>query len=186
MRFPITRYKKGSTIVSEGTAGEEAFYVHAGRLQVFRVKDGVRHDLTVLGPGDVFGETAVFTGQVRNASVEALVDVELYVVPGRFLADALGLDSWMGAFVRSLGVRIQERSQRVTELEQESLRADVVARALVALAKDGELVDGGLSLPLPQLLALVRGATALDETHVVDAIQTSDKLKTANGRVAIG
>ena len=47
-----------------------------------------------------------FTQQPRSASVAAETDVDLLVVRGDTLSDAVGLNSWVGAFVRALANRL--------------------------------------------------------------------------------
>ena len=72
-----------------------------------------------MGPGDVFGETAVFSEGPRTASVKARTDVVLLVVTGEALSQAVGLNSWMGAFVRALADRFRETDERLRALENE-------------------------------------------------------------------
>jgi CRP-like cAMP-binding protein len=92
----------------------------------------------------VFGETAVFTGRPRNASIEAATDVELYVVAGRILESELGLDTWLGEFVRSLGQRFTELVHKSAGLEIELQRAQVHRSAALRLL-------GAPSAPLAEI-----------------------------------
>ena len=142
LRFPITKVPAGTLVIQEGSRGDDAYIVRKGSCRVFRVVDGQRHLLQEIGPGGVFGETAVFTGLPRNAHVEAATDVEMWVVPGKVLQEELGLDGWLGAFVRSVGARFTERSARVTELEGALRRERVVRAALVAIARRGKATLG--------------------------------------------
>jgi CRP-like cAMP-binding protein len=73
--------------------------------------------LRALGPGDVFGEMAVFTSRPRSATVIATSDVELIEVTRSALADGLGLNSWMGAFVTALAERFHEADRALRGLE---------------------------------------------------------------------
>jgi serine/threonine-protein kinase len=72
-----------------------------------------------MGPGEVFGETAVFTEKPRTASVKALTDVVLLVVTSDVLARAVGLNSWMGAFVKALADRFREADERLRDYERD-------------------------------------------------------------------
>jgi serine/threonine-protein kinase len=76
-----------------------------------------------MGPGDVFGETAVFSKKPRTASVKALTDVVLLVVTGDILSSALGLNFWMGSFVKALADRFREVDERLRQVEQEKRRS---------------------------------------------------------------
>jgi serine/threonine-protein kinase len=70
-----------------------------------------------MGPGDVFGETAVFAERPRSASVKALTDVVLVVVTREVLSSALGLNSWMGGFIKALAGRFLENDERLRSLQ---------------------------------------------------------------------
>jgi serine/threonine-protein kinase len=70
-----------------------------------------------MGPSEVFGETAVFSEKPRSASVKALTDVVLLVVTRDVLSSALGLNSWMGAFVKALADRFRDVDERLRAFE---------------------------------------------------------------------
>ncbi len=67
----------GQTVFVQGDPGDSFFMVKAGSLRVFRRMDEIETELSVLGPGDSFGEMALLTGAPRSASVEALSDTRL-------------------------------------------------------------------------------------------------------------
>lgn len=71
-----------STIVREGSADGAAYFVLSGRV-VVRRRDpdtGVDFVLAELGPGQMFGEMALLTGQPRTASVLALDETTCVVL----------------------------------------------------------------------------------------------------------
>ncbi len=71
----------GSRVVSQGESPEFFYVIQSGRLQVFReTADGIRTNLTELGPGAYFGEVALVTGQPRTASVETASEARLIKV----------------------------------------------------------------------------------------------------------
>jgi putative oxidoreductase len=68
----------GVRIVKQGEIAEQFFVIISGKLKVYReTADGIRTDLTVLGPGSYFGEVALVTGKPRTASVEAVEETTL-------------------------------------------------------------------------------------------------------------
>jgi serine/threonine-protein kinase len=105
--------------VREGEHGNAAYEIVEGRCAAFQLEGGVEVQLRVMGVGEVFGETAIFSDNpTRTASVRAVSDVVLRVVTREALSNAVGLNSWMGAFVRTLAERFREvdqtaRSQRL-------------------------------------------------------------------------
>lgn len=76
----IRVYGVGETIIRQGDPGEELFIVETGRVKL-TVEDGGR---TVFskerGPGYLFGEMALLTGEPRTATIKALVDTETVVI----------------------------------------------------------------------------------------------------------
>ena len=70
-------YSKGETILRHGAAGDSMFVVHAGTASVRLPDDSPEgwHEVAQLGPGTVFGEMALLTGETRTADVIALTDV---------------------------------------------------------------------------------------------------------------
>jgi putative ABC transport system ATP-binding protein len=65
----------GDTIIRQGDAGDRFFLVRTGRVQIVRDDQNI---VAELGEGDHFGETALLTGQPRNATVKALEPSSLY------------------------------------------------------------------------------------------------------------
>jgi CRP/FNR family cyclic AMP-dependent transcriptional regulator len=66
----------GTKLTEEGEFGYAMFAVTEGTAEVF--KDGQL--IRMLGPGDVFGEIAVFFGGVRTASVVAKTPMKLVMI----------------------------------------------------------------------------------------------------------
>jgi rhodanese-related sulfurtransferase len=65
-------------IVKQGEPPLHFYVVVSGKLKVYReTHDGIRTDLTELGPGDYFGEVALVTGKPRTASVESVEETVL-------------------------------------------------------------------------------------------------------------
>ncbi len=114
---PTETHPAGSRIVVEGEEGDAAFVIVEGRCVVTTESGGTRKVLRELGPGDVFGETAVFSATPRTASVEAVDDVVVVVVTRETLTAGLGLSSWLGIFIKALAERFADVDQRLRERE---------------------------------------------------------------------
>jgi small-conductance mechanosensitive channel/CRP-like cAMP-binding protein len=73
----VHHYAKGETILRHGSAGDSMFVVHSGTASVRLPDDSDQgwHEVAQLGPGTVFGEMALLTGETRTADVVALTDV---------------------------------------------------------------------------------------------------------------
>ena len=71
--IPGRSFKAGEIIFREGAAGEEAFVIKRGRVNIS--VDG--HDLDQLGENELFGEMALVDKNQRSATAVAATDVEL-------------------------------------------------------------------------------------------------------------
>lgn len=70
-RFERVAVHQGDVVVREGDEGDYYYVVESGRYEVERVVGGVRMPLAELKSGDAFGEEALVSDAVRNASVTA-------------------------------------------------------------------------------------------------------------------
>ena len=116
--LPRAAFAAGSVIVREGEPGNTAYVIAEGTCVAYRTEEGADIELRRMGPGEVFGETAVFTDKPRTASVKALTDVVLVVVTSEVLGRAVGINSWMGAFVKALAERFRQADDRVRVVER--------------------------------------------------------------------
>jgi CRP/FNR family transcriptional regulator, cyclic AMP receptor protein len=81
-------FKTGDIIVSEGDEGDEAFIIYSGRVEVYRkLADETFASLNVLGPGEMFGEMALFGDGFRTASVKAIQETIVGVITKEKLYD---------------------------------------------------------------------------------------------------
>ncbi len=69
------KVEAGEIIIREGDVGDRFFLIRSGRVGIQRQGQG---QLTELTEGEHFGETALLTGQLRNATVQALEPSSLY------------------------------------------------------------------------------------------------------------
>src|SRR5947209_20625047 len=66
-------YERGEVVFREGDSGDTCFVVRSGCVRVTRRHtDGRQITLAELGEGSIFGELAMFGGETRSATVEAL------------------------------------------------------------------------------------------------------------------
>ncbi len=115
--LPTRTFPPGAVIVREGEEGDTAYIITSGECVVTKRSGDEHVELRRLGPGDVFGETAIFSAQVRSATVEAVDEVVVMVVDHDALTSGLGLSSWAGRFVKTLAERFREVDDRLRRLE---------------------------------------------------------------------
>ncbi|MGH2524671.1 MAG: cyclic nucleotide-binding domain-containing protein, partial [Anaerolineales bacterium] len=67
----------GEAVFHEGDEGQHFYIVHRGQAQVLRQHGKEQEQISLLSPGDYFGETALMYGRRRSATIAALTDLEL-------------------------------------------------------------------------------------------------------------
>jgi NADH dehydrogenase len=71
-------YEPGQDIVREGDVGQSLFIIRSGEVDVLKqMGNGQNQHLATLGPGEHFGEVAVFRRMRRTATVRSKTRVEL-------------------------------------------------------------------------------------------------------------
>lgn len=98
-------------IVSEGDPGSSAFVIASGTAHV--TIDGVREPVAVLGPGDLFGEMSLLTGEPRTATVVPATECGLVEITAEGFRE----------FVMSNAAVLDVISAEVTRRRAESARA---------------------------------------------------------------
>jgi CRP/FNR family cyclic AMP-dependent transcriptional regulator len=74
-------YPAGKKIFSEGEAGDRAFLVQSGAVEIFKeTRDGIEL-LGRIAPGGIFGEMALLDNRPRMATARAAEDTVCVVIP---------------------------------------------------------------------------------------------------------
>jgi serine/threonine-protein kinase len=115
--FATATFPAGTLVVREGDDADAAYIITRGTCEAFRVEGGTRTVLRRMGPGEVFGETAIISACRRTASVEAIDEVSATVVTREALEREVG-GSWLSIFVHALASRFQEIDAKLSELRQ--------------------------------------------------------------------
>jgi CRP/FNR family transcriptional regulator, cyclic AMP receptor protein len=118
----VKRYAAGTVILHEGTPGGQLQVIQEGKVRISKVVPGVGEEaLTILGPGDFFGEIEFLDGAPASAQAMAHTDCEIFSLPHK---EVLGLmearpdltSRFLWAFARTLAGRLRESNQRMASL----------------------------------------------------------------------
>jgi CRP-like cAMP-binding protein len=73
----------GEAVFREGDASDTCYVVRQGHARAIRAHpDGRQITLATFGPGDIFGELAMFDDERRSATVEAIDDLDALAILG--------------------------------------------------------------------------------------------------------
>lgn len=108
------RIPAGEIIIRQGEAGDRAYCVFSGRVEVLRGQPA--EHVAELFAGALFGEAALLTGAPRDATLRAIEETELLMLRREALIGAMNADPRVAAACLSL-LRLRERPQRKAGVE---------------------------------------------------------------------
>ena len=130
------RLNKGAVLFSEGDEGDHLYVIVEGKLKLGTSSgDGRENLLSVLGPGEMFGELSLFDPGPRTSTATAVTDVRLLslghhkVVPWIAEHPQVALE---------LLARLAQRLRRTNEVVGDLVFSDVPGRVAKALIDLGE------------------------------------------------
>lgn len=132
----------GEVVVREGESADAFYVVVSGAVEVFtQAVDGAEVGLATLRPGEHFGEQALLTGGLRNASVRGLAPrSELARVGVDQLEVLFAHEPGLRHALEALGTRqVQEKLARGTDLVR-GLLASVEAHAETLHRENGDVL----------------------------------------------
>jgi CRP/FNR family cyclic AMP-dependent transcriptional regulator len=141
-RAATRTYPKGAIIVNEGDEGNSLFVIQSGLVKAYLSDDkGKEVILSTQGPGEYFGELALFDEAPRSASVAAMEPCKVMIVSKTQLRESI-LDRPQIAVIllKRLAVRVRALTENVRTLAL----LDVFGRLVKTLYSLAEEKDGGL------------------------------------------
>ena len=140
------RIAKGSILFSEGDVGEHLYVILEGKLKLGTSSgDGRENLLSILGPGEMFGELSLFDPGPRTSTATAVTDCRLLSLGHKQAIP------WITAHPQvslELLARMAQRLRRTNEAVGDLVFSDVpgrVAKALIDLGgRFGKTTDEGL------------------------------------------
>lgn len=128
-------FEPGQVVFREGDSSDTCYIVRSGRARAVREhSDGRIITLATFGPGDIFGELAMFEDERRSATVEAIEPTTAVAVLGpdmrRLMNEHPGIATRL---VIALGRRLRESNERLSRQSFQTVqsRVAVVLRDLV-------------------------------------------------------
>jgi CRP/FNR family transcriptional regulator, cyclic AMP receptor protein len=77
-RMTDVKLSRGERLFAEGDEGDRLYVVLEGKIKLTRTApDGRENLLSVIGPGEMFGELSLFDPRPRTASASAITDAQL-------------------------------------------------------------------------------------------------------------
>lgn len=181
-------YEAGTRVFGEGDHGDTCFVISRGRVRVTRKhRDGRTITLATLGPGDFFGELAMFDSETRSASVEAAEDLDaLALVSGDFKRLLARRPEVAVKLVNVLGQRLREANERISMQSFQSVPGRVALVLAGLAAERGRPGEGEVTVHATQSeIAQLAGTSRESVSRFLATLQRAGVVEVARGRVRI-
>jgi CRP/FNR family transcriptional regulator len=144
--FREADYPAGQIIFHEGDLGDAIYLLKTGHVRLYRItEEGREATLAVLGPGDVFGELALFEEALRSTVAEVMDDAHICAASIDQFNALMGHKPQLTMMVaREIARRRHETETRVAGTAFATVRGRVVQLLRHLAEEHGEqLPDGG-------------------------------------------
>lgn len=120
-------FEPGQAVFREGDASDTCYVVREGHLRAVRSHgDGRTITLATFGPGEIFGELAMFEDERRSATVEAIDPTSVVGVLGPDMRRLMGEHPSIAArLVIALGRRLREMNERLSRQSFQTVQSRV-------------------------------------------------------------
>ena len=190
-RVAVPRAFPASTrVFHEGDHSDACYIVRAGSFRVTREhSDGRAITLATLGPGDIFGELAMLDGEVRSASVEALVDGELLALPAGEVRGLLARHPEITVkLVAALVRRLRTANERISRQSFQTVPSRVAGVLSQLVAEEApRTADGGeVTIRMNQAdLAQLAGTSRESVSRFLADLERAGIVRPGRGRVTV-
>ena len=122
---PLRQAKAGTHIVAPRQAADQFFVVLRGRVKIFKINArGDEQILHLYGPGESFGEAAMWAGSHFPAMAEAMDDVLLLVIPRAALKRSLAGNAELAmGMMAGLSAKLREFNRLIESLSLKEVPA---------------------------------------------------------------
>jgi CRP/FNR family transcriptional regulator len=109
--------KKGEQLFKEKDDTRGVFLLHSGKVEISRVTaDGWRQTLTVVTPGDFFGELSILERRHHVASAVAVEDAELFLIPKEEFERLMDQDTKLACYIlKKIAMEMSKKLRRTTD-----------------------------------------------------------------------
>ena len=110
-------FEPETTIFKEGEAGDTAYIVDQGEVDLFAIINGEKVRIAKLKEGELFGEMSLIDNQLRSATAIAVKKTSLIVIPKKYVEDKIDLsDRLISTLLKVVLERYREMRGRLADV----------------------------------------------------------------------
>jgi CRP/FNR family transcriptional regulator, cyclic AMP receptor protein len=177
-------------IFREGDESDTCYVVRSGHARAIREHaDGRMIALAHFGPGDIFGELAMFDDERRSATVETLDELHAIAVLGADMRRLLREHADIAVkLVISLGRRLREANERLARQSFQTVqsRVAVVLDGLVRQAQTEGAADRDVLVTITQAdIAQLAGSSRESASRFLAVLERAGVITQGRGRITV-
>jgi CRP-like cAMP-binding protein len=184
------QFEPGQAVFREGDASDTCYVVREGHARAIRTHaDGRTITLATFGPGDIFGELAMFEDERRSATVEAVELTSVVAVLGPDMRRLMSQHPEIATrLVIALGRRLREMNERLSAQSFQTVQSRVatvlsqLVAAEVAAGKDsGDVLVTATQADLAQLA----GSSRESASRFLAVLERAGVISQGRGRLVV-
>lgn len=184
------RFDAHEVIFREGDASDTCYVVRSGHARAIREhNDGRSLTLAQFGPGDIFGELAMFDDERRSASVETLEATQVIGILGADMRRLMREHPDIAVkLVISLGRRLRETNERLARQSFQTVqsRVAVVLGDLVEQAQAEGAGETSVLVTATQAeIAQLAGSSRESASRFLATLERASVITQGRGRIVV-
>jgi CRP-like cAMP-binding protein len=184
------QFELGQAVFREGDQSDTCYVVREGHARAIRSHgDGRTITLATFGPGDIFGELAMFEDERRSATVEAIEPISVVAVLGpdmrRLMIEHPEISTRL---VIALGRRLREMNERLSRQSFQTVQSRVAVVLSELVAQElAEGADGGdvLVTATQADLAQLAGSSRESASRFLAVLERAGVISQGRGRLVV-
>jgi CRP/FNR family transcriptional regulator len=183
-------FDPGHVIFREGDASDTCYIVRSGHARAIRAHgDGRTLTLAHFGPGDIFGELAMFDDERRSATVETLDRLEAVAVLGPDMRRLLREHPDISVkLVIALGRRLREANERIARQSFQTVQsrvAGVLAQLVLQAQAEGAGGRDVLVVVTQSDVAQLAGSSRESASRFLAVLERAGVVTQGRGRLTV-
>jgi CRP/FNR family transcriptional regulator len=183
-------FAPGQAVFREGDASDTCYVVREGHARAVRThRDGRTITLARFGPGDIFGELAMFEDELRSATVEAIEPMDVVAVLGpdmrRLMSEhpqiAMRLVIALGRRLREMNERLSRQSFQTVQSRVASVLSELTAQEVAAGHDPADVLITATQADLAQLA----GSSRESASRFLAVLERAGVISQGRGRLVV-
>ena len=184
------RWDAGEVVFREGDSGDTCYVVRTGAARVTRNhSDGRAITLAELRRGDMFGELAMWGGETRSATVEALEDTTAVALLASDMRRLLAARPEIAVeLLNQLAARLRAANERIIRQSFQTVAgrvASVLAAQVTARVREGVVEDDVVISATQADIAQLAGSSRESASRFLATLERAGVVSTGRGKVTV-